>query len=266
MKKIDIHMHVPPDDPLFDNYLKIMDRHEVEAALVHGSLFPGQDNEEVLRAVKAHPDRLYGSVHVDLRRPVRECIRLVRRYANEGFRSIKLFPNLGFDPNDEKFEPFWEALEKQGLLCFSHCGWLTDKGPCARQRLRSELATPFHFEVPARRFPKLRFIFAHFGGAAAYLETITLTLRLPNCFADTCPGWGQFIFAHRLPGLEALDFRKILYGTDGAGEAYSQQEYWWRETILSLGKTPEDFRRYMYDNAAELLGIASSTKEQGASR
>ncbi len=260
MKKIDIHMHVPPNDPTLEKYLRIMDKHEVEAALVHATPFEGQGNDDVLRAVKAHPDRLFGSVHADLRRPIRECNSIVRRYADEGFRSIKLFPNLGFDPNEERFEPFWAVVEKRNLLCLSHCGWLTDKGPFAGQRITSLLSTPLHFECPARRFPGIRFIFGHFGGGASYLETITLVTRLANCYADTCPGWGRWVFEQRMPGLGTLDFSKILYGTDGAGDAYSRQERWWNKTFLSMHRTREDCRRHMYDNAAALLGIGQKTR------
>jgi predicted TIM-barrel fold metal-dependent hydrolase len=78
---------------------------------------------------------------------------------------------------------------------------------------------------------------------------------LPNCYADTCPGWGRWVFEQRMPGLGSLDFRKILYGTDGAGDAYSKQERWWNKTILSLGKTREDCRRHLYSNAAALLRL-----------
>lgn len=255
MKKIDIHMHVPPGDPTFEKYLKIMDRHEVMAALVHATPFDGQDNPDVLRAVKAHPARLFGSVHVDLRRPVRDCVALIRRYAGEGFRSIKMFPNFGFDPNEERYEPFWAEAEKLKLMCLPHCGWLTDKGPWAKQRYVSLLSTPLHFEVPARRFPGVKFIFAHFGGGFSYLETVTLITRLDNCYADTCPGWGKWVFEQNMPGLASLDFRKVLYGTDGAGEAYSTQERWWEKTLMALGRTTEDCQRHMYDNAAELLRL-----------
>jgi len=255
MKKIDIHAHAIPSDPTMDRYVSIMDRHEVSAALVHGIPEERRDNPDVLRAVKAHPGRLFGSVHVDLRDPREECVEAVKRYAGEGFRSIKLFPNLGFDPNDEQFEPFWQVVEDLALLCFSHCGWITNGGTWARRRLSSLTATPFHFELPARRFPGIRFIFGHFGGGASYLETVTLISRLPNAFADTCPGWGRWVFEQRMPGLSGLDFRHVLFGTDNAGEEYSEYEKWWTETFLSMGRTEEDLRFYFYENAASLLGI-----------
>lgn len=263
MKKIDFHLHVPKEDPTFEKYLRIMDRGRVTAALVHGVPGPGRDNAEVLRVVKAHPDRLFGSVHADLRRPVRESIALVRRYAEEGFRCVKLFPNLGFDPNAERLEPFWAAVEKLGLMCLSHCGWLANTGAFAGKRIESLLATPMHFEVPARRHPKINFIFAHFGGGWSYLETVTLLSRLPNCYADTCPGWGKWVFAERMPGVASLDFRKVLFGTDNSaqsGPSYAEQERWWGRTLRAMGKTPTDCRRHLYDNAAALLGLAAEKR------
>ena len=252
MKKIDIHIHPVADDPQMDAYLSTMDSHEVEAALVHGLYLEGLDNTAVLRAVKAHPDRLFGSVYVDLLKPVEECIDLVRRYGGEGFKSVKVFPNFGFDPGEQKYEPFWQVVEDLGLMCLSHCGWLR---PMGRQRINSRTASPLYFEIPARMHPGINFVMGHFGGGATYLETLTYTSRMENVFADTCPGWGQWVFQHRMPGLEGLNFEKVLYGTDNAGERYSQDEQWWTQTLFSMGKCNEDIQRYFYANAAKLLGI-----------
>ena len=254
MNKIDIHIHPLSDDPQMDGYLRIMDEHEVQAALVHGTCAdsPGRENDCVLRAVKAHPARLFGSVHVNLCQPLDHCLELVRRYAGEGFKSIKLFPNLGFDPSAEEFEPFWQLVEDLGLMCLSHCGWIGIKG---RRRISSMTASPLHFEIPARMHPGINFILAHFGGGPTYLQTIELTSRLPNVFADTCPGWGRWVFLHRMPGLDGTNFEKVLYGTDNAGQRYTQDEQWWTQTLFSMGKCREDLQRYFYQNAAKLLGI-----------
>ena len=252
MKKIDIHIHPVEGDPQMDGYVEIMDKYEVEAALVHGSTLATLNNAAVLRAVKAHPDRLFGSVYVDLREPIEKCVDLVRRHSDEGFKSIKLFPNLGYDPSDEKFEPFWQVVEDLGLMCLSHCGWLGIKG---RRRISSRTASPMCFEIPARMHPGINFIMAHFGGGDTYLETLTYTSRLENMFADTCPGWGRWVFQHRMPGLEGLNFEKVLYGTDTAGDRYGQDEQWWTQTLFSMGKCKEDLYRYFYENGAKLLGL-----------
>lgn len=255
MKKIDIHAHATADDPQLDHYLTHMDTHDVAVALLHGVPMKQRDNEDVLRAVRAHPDRFFGSVHVDLREPVDKCVALVNQYADEGFRSIKVFPNFGFEPSDEHLEPFWQVVQDRTPICLSHCGWLRNDGVWARRRISSLTASPFHFEIPARRFPQIKFIFGHFGGGATYLETVVLISRLENCFADTCPGWGQWVFEKRLPGLSGLDVRKVLYGTDNAGPLYGDQETWWTETLLEIGWTAQGLEDYFYNNAARLFGI-----------
>ena len=96
---------------------------------------------------------------------------------------------------------------------------------------------------------------AHFGGAATYLETVVLTSRLPNVHADTCPGWGTWVFRVDMPGLDELNFTKIMYGTDNAGNLYGKQEKWWTDKLLSMGRTEEDIENYFYNNAARLLGL-----------
>lgn len=256
MKKVDTHVHAIPDDPNMDGYVSIMDQHNVVAALVHAMPGDGVGNEDVLRAIKTHPGRLFGSVHVDLREPVQECIDLVNEYADYGFRSIKLFPNLGFDPNDESFEPFWQVVGERKLLCQSHCGWLGNYDNWVGMRLHSLTACPFNFEIPARLHPEINFIFAHFGGGATYLQTVVLLGRLPNVFADTCRGWGVWVFRNRMPGLDEVDFGKVLYGTDTLGQEYTTDEAWWTKTLVSMGRTQEELDMYFYENGAKLLGIA----------
>lgn len=257
MNIFDIHLHVALDDIHMDGYVKIMDRHRVEGGLVHGvpAHVPLGDNDAVARVVRRHKGRLYGSVHVDLRRPTKESIAVVRKYAGLGFRCVKLFPNFGFDPNDERHEPFWEEVEKLGLAALSHCGWLAPDTTNPRRRLHSLTATPFHFEVPARRHRKINFIFAHFGGGATYLETIVLLSRLPNCFADTCPGWGKWVWQSRLPGLETLDRSKVLYGTDGAGSTYGESIRFWTQTMKSYGYRKADLEGYFDAIARRVLNL-----------
>lgn len=257
MKIIDIHTHIDVNDPHMDEYIRSMDRHQVEAALVMATprLAGIRGNEAVERVVRRHRGRLYGGVHVDLREPGRTSIRLVRKYADAGFKCVKLFPNLGFDPNDEKHEPFWQAVEDLGLMVLSHCGWLMPDRDRPKLRMSSLTATPFHFEVPARRHPKTNFLFAHFGGGASYLETVVLLSRLPNCYADTCPGWGTWVWKNRMPGLRGLDPAKILYGTDNAGSEYGASIREHTAMMRANGYKSTDLKKFFHDNARRLLAI-----------
>jgi predicted TIM-barrel fold metal-dependent hydrolase len=262
MRKIDIHLHPrpPEDDPDMDLYRRVMDENEVEKGLLHAyprlsPEFPGASNEQVLRLVERHPDRLVGSAYVDLRAPLEDSIATVNRYAARGFRCVKLFPNFGYDPNDERFEPFWQSVEAHGLLCLSHCGWLEHHPDTAAAAKQSLTATPFHFEVPARRHAGINFIFAHFGGGASYLETVTMISRLPNCFADTTPGWGRWVFEQQMPGLRGIDVRKVLYGTDGVRipSDYARDEAWWAQRFQEQGYPAERLPDFFYHNASRLL-------------
>jgi len=131
MKKIDIHIHPKPEsDPTLDDYVRIMDEHDVAAALVHATPadlwgeHPVPTDDAVLAACQRHPERLYGSCYIDLREAPERNIRKVECYAARGFKCVKMFPNLGFDPNDEMHEPVWEAIEAHGLACLPHCGYV----------------------------------------------------------------------------------------------------------------------------------------------
>ena len=252
-------MHVPEDDPTMDRYVAIMDRHGVEAALVHGmppSWRAEQGNAGLASAVTRHKGRLYGSCNIDLRCPPPKCIRLLRKFAGIGFKCVKLFPNVGFDPSDKKHEPFWRAVEDAGMAVLSHCGWISPCPMAPREPLSTLTASPYHFEVPARMHPGINFIFAHFGGGSSYLETVTLISRLPNCYADTCPGWGKWVWEQNMPGLKGVSPSKILYGTDGAGETYTQQYGFWKKTLRPYGFKAEDFDAYFYGNALRVLRLA----------
>ena len=99
MKVIDFHQHLLiKRDPKGKRLIRYMDLNGIEKAVVHGSptavwSWCG-DNEDVLDVVSKYPDRLIGSVHIDLR----NCKELeeLDRYHEEGFRWVKMFPNLGF--------------------------------------------------------------------------------------------------------------------------------------------------------------------------
>jgi len=116
---------------------------------------------------------------------------------------------------------------------------------------------PLSLQVPARRHPGINFVFAHFGGGATYLETITLCERVGNCFADCCRGRGQWVWEHRMPGLEDFPTDKFLYGTDNMGERYLDDETLWTELVTDMDQAPEELEMFFDGNAARMLGIAT---------
>ena len=266
MKKIDFHLHSTQEaGSTMDDYVRTMDEHNVVGGLVHA--YPGYlwftqvvpgffDDEAVLAACQKHPGRLYGSVYIDLRESRERNMQKIEQFAEAGFKCVKMFPNLGFDPNDEIHEPVWDLIEKLKLACLSHCGWLQPSESNPKMRMSVITASPFHFEVPARRHPGINFIFAHFGGGATYLETITLCERLPNCYADCTPGWGRWVWSHHMPGLEDFPMSQFLYGTDNVPLVdYTHDEKWWTDLLSGMGRSQAEIEGFFYGNAARILGL-----------
>jgi uncharacterized protein len=128
---------------------------------------------------------------VDARRPdvVEETKRLIEE---GGFRGIKLYPPLGYHPNDPELRPLYAFAAERGIPVLTHCsrpagvayrGEVTERmrrDPVTGERLelgRAQLLTRFtdpDSYVPIlEAYPTLKICLAHFGGAGdwkSYLE------------------------------------------------------------------------------------------------
>ena len=89
--KIDCHLHYfVSDDRWVRDRLLLMDEADVSysvlQALPHLQFKDNVcgDNEDVLRAVRSHPDRFIGSIYIDPRQP--DSLESLARYSGEGFR------------------------------------------------------------------------------------------------------------------------------------------------------------------------------------
>jgi uncharacterized protein len=86
------------------------------------------------------------------------CVDHVYTVYREGFQGIKMHPYYqNFFLNEERLDPFYEALSDTGLLFVVHCGY-----DIAFPRTRC--ADPAGILALHKRFPKLRLISTHFGG------------------------------------------------------------------------------------------------------
>ena len=216
--KIDFHLHMLATQKDFlDQTLRRMDAAGVEMTVLQ-AMFPFEyaghtcgGNDEVLEAIRAHPDRLVGSIYVDPREP--DSTQTVRRYANEGFRCVKMWPPIGFYPDDERFYPVFELIESLGLPLLLHAG-LTGSGTTTA----SKYADPVRMEGLVRRFPNLSFVLAHWGGLGFVHQAWAIASRHGNVYLDAaegrCWGWPGVEYFKLLQPLYPLDFNRIVWGTD----------------------------------------------------
>ncbi len=262
---IDLHTHAVPgwtrDGVARELAVCGMDRALVAALpLDHWGceLTPG-----VARLVAEHPDRLSGLIGIHPP-DVEGSLRLISDYGNKGFIGIKLMPTTGYYPDEERFRPIFEEVNRRGWMVLTHCGWCSKgvKRPDLPQSTR--FTDPYHIEPLARLFPDTDFILAHAGGRVFFPRATELTHYHENIFIDTCPGQGTWSLKHEDEWLCLLNWKNVLFGTDTAfGQPGSAEHYEARLTVLKdiladkgyLEKTDD----VLHHNAARLLrkrGIA----------
>ncbi len=130
-----------------------------------------------LRALRDdHPDLVVPFAAVDPRqeRVVDKTIALIEE---DGFRGIKLYPPVGYDPGDRRLEPLYAYAEERQIPVMAHCSrygvyFRGRKHPVTGERLPllrrpgivSQLADPYRFVPVLDDHPRLKLCLAHFGG------------------------------------------------------------------------------------------------------
>ena len=247
---IDIHSHLGKDDRDGSKAIEVMDKFNIEARLVMGLPWKteaaARSNECCLRASHKYPGRLVAGVCADPREG-RKAIDLIRSFHDEGVRVVKLFPNLGYFPDDPGVRPFFDAVAELRMAVLSHCGWLM---PMPGQSYASYYSHPGRFEKLVRIYPDTIFIFAHMGGIAGFLETIMLTTRTPNAYVDTAPGQGLWVLESAGPMAASVPPAKLMWGDDSMPLPEYRDCY--VKALAKIGYGPH-FDKIFYANARGIL-------------
>jgi predicted TIM-barrel fold metal-dependent hydrolase len=146
-----------------------------------------------------------------------EAPKKIRKAAEEGFYGIKLYPSswTGIHVYDEQVYPIYEEALRHKMLVICHFGVSIG----GEADLRS--GNPIDIQVPARDFPELNFMIAHFG-AGWFRELLLMQYQADNVFMDTSGSniWMKYlpqdltikdVFRH---AIRAGGPEKILFGTD----------------------------------------------------
>ena len=252
---IDFHLHFFRREGFVEDTLRGMDEAGVAVSVLHAMppfRFKGHlcgDNEDVLRAVKAHPDRLIGSMYLDPRAPDWETT--IERYGGEGFRCVKLFPPVGYSPDEPRCLPMFDRIGRLGLTVLSHAG-VTGLGAATN----SEYARPMRLDGVLRRFPHVRFVLAHWGGLGTFAEAWALMKANPNLLIDisgtrwSWPGAELFRLHQKV---SPVDFARVVWGTDNLDPPAESMKVN-RAILREIGK--HDFAdRVFGETARELLEL-----------
>lgn len=214
-----------------EQQLTLMDKFGIDKALL---LYPTSDayhrmgglpkvarvyNNSIAEVVSKYPQRFVGTAILPVDEP-KEMVKEFDRATKElGFKAISLATSFdGVYLDDDRFLPLYQRAEALAIPLFVHPQTIN---PIGYERVKDPLLTPvieFVFDTTIcigklmtsgilRRFPDLKFVFAHFGGVMPFIkerfDTVYKMLRGRNVVKDL----------HALPS-EYL--RQIYVDTSGA--------------------------------------------------
>ena len=245
---IDIHNHLL-DTP--ERMIARMDALKIDVTLVMGSPLVGEKgNKALVKACHKHPDRLVGGAYYDPAEG-KKAVAKLKRYSGEGLRVVKLFPNLGYFPDEKKVRPFFEKVNELGLAVLSHCGWLGGSGErMSHKPWAAYYSHPGRFEKIVRLFPDTVFIMAHMGGIAGVLESVMLATRTPNTYIDCSPGQGLWALENCGAIAGSIPPDKLMWGADCLPTKPFINRY--RKALVAVGYGAH-LKKVFHDNAQGIL-------------
>lgn len=169
-----------------------------------------KENDEVLRALAAHPDRLFGFVYCSGKHIERSLAELERCVARGPMVGVKLW--VAHRCSDPALIPLIERAAELRAVIFQHTWFKTSPD------LPGE-STPDDLAVLARHVPKVPLICGHTGGN--WELGIRAIRDLPNVFVDLAgsdPTAGITEMAVRELGAD-----RVIYGSDAGGRSFASQ-------------------------------------------
>ena len=186
-----------------DQLLRDMDRHGVDCSMMIP--FPVVEDHRsqhdlIGRAVRAHPDRLFGAACLDPYMDTGQYCDEVRRCREEfGFRALKLQPQYhGLNPLSDSSDFLFQAALENELAVICHTG------------SGLPFSAPSLFMMPARKFPDLTIVIAHCGGGILVHEAILAAVFCPNVVLET----STLMPHHMLEVLGYVPSNRLMIGSD----------------------------------------------------
>lgn len=170
-----------------------------------------------------------------------------------GVRGFKFHPSLqGFEPNDHRFYPIYEAIAAAGVPALFHTGQ-TGLGSAlpGGHGIKLRYSDPMLLDDVAADFPDLTVVMAH--PAVPWVDAqIAIASHKANVYLDLS-GWSPKYFPPQLVSAIGRQLRtKALFGTDHPYIALDR----WRRDFESLGLDPAVVSLILKDNALGVLGLA----------
>jgi hypothetical protein len=258
---------LPSEDPehLAAAWVQELDRNGVSRAALIASV-PG-DQESVIAAVRAFPQRFYGYMTVNPVAPS-PAADVQRALVSGHIHALCFFPAMHrYSIQDDRVAAVLDLLAASPrTIAFVHCGVLS-VGVRKKLGLPSpfdmRFSNPIDVHAMALRYPQIRFVIPHFG--AGYLrEALMLCDLCPNVYLDTSSSnsWMRYedadvdLRAVFRRALEVAGPKRLLFGTDSSyfprgwnPEIFEAQT----KALYEIGITEETARLIFHENLIQLF-------------
>ncbi len=195
-----------------------------------------QQNDEVLRAIAVHPDRIFGFVYLSAEHIETSKEELERCVADGPMVGVKLW--VAGRCADPALDPIIARAAELKAVIFQHT-WIKTNGNYPGE------STPDDLVVLARRFPNVPMICGHTGGT--WESGIRAIRGQGNLFSDLAgsdPTAGFTEMAVRELGVE-----RVIYGSDAPGRSFASQ----LAKVQGADVSDADKQRILCDNLRSLM-------------
>ncbi len=222
-------------DPLFNSNAEAMVKELLRAGfdkalicgypdgmIVKGIRMPDSGNDRVLSAAREYPDRLIPGAYIN---PLNDdALSQLDRFADKGFKAIKLIPADGYYPDDRSLYPFYEKAEKLGfivILQMGLCEFSYDTAPGNRRAPNSSYGVPMKLDPICRLFPSINFVVLNMG-YPLMMETFSVHHNSKNIYLHIGGEGASFnapvssYVALGGAGFVPLDFKRVIFGSGTA--------------------------------------------------
>ena len=210
-------------------------------------------NDHIAQGVHKHSDVFMGFGAID---PWQGKIALkeIRRIKEElGLHGIgELNPaRQQFFPNDTRFYPLWEELQRLELPILFHGGMAAaGAGTPGGMGHKLKYTQPIYLDDVAADFPELKIICAHPTWPWT-AESLAIARHKGNFYIDLS-GWAPKYFpAEVVQQVNTLLQDKAMFGSDWPGISVER----WMEEFDQLKIKPEVRQKILLDNAKKLFGL-----------
>ncbi len=209
-------------------------------------------NDHVAEAVRKHPDVFLGFGAID---PWQGKVALneIRRIKDLGLHGVgELNPaRQKFFPNDTRFYPLWEEVQKLALPILFHTGMAgAGAGTPGGMGFKLKYTQPIHLDDVAADFPELIIIGAH-PSWPWQEEALAIARHKANYYIDLS-GWAPKYFPRELVHhANSILQDKVLFGSDWPSIGVER----WLEEFERIEIKPEVRQKIMLENAKKLFRL-----------